>query len=99
VEARWALPSKYPFPREYAMTFPRIATLLILSLMSTAAVGGETVNVLNYIRAESDMQFKGYAAKAGGIGKLMNFREVYSIKNQTTIRGNQTRCIRSGCTT
>jgi len=57
--------------------------------MSTAADAGEPVHVLNYIRAESDVQFKGYTAKAGGIGKLMNFREVYSVENQTTIRGNR----------
>jgi hypothetical protein len=35
------------------------------------------------------MQFKGYAAKAGGVGKLKNFREVYSVKDQKTIRGNR----------
>jgi len=71
------------------MSFPRVSTVLFLCLMSTAVDASEPVNVLNYIRAESDMQFKGYATKAGGIGKLMNFREVYSVKNQTTIRGNR----------
>jgi len=71
------------------MTTARVATALILCLMSTALHAGVSVNALNYIRAESDMQFKGYAAKAGGVGKLMNFREVYSVKNQTTIRGNR----------
>jgi len=35
------------------------------------------------------LQFKAYAAKAGGVGKLMHQREVYSVKNQTTIRGNR----------
>jgi len=71
------------------MAFARLATALLFCSISTAAVGGEAVNVLNYVRAESDMQFKGYAAKAGGVGKLMNFREVYSVENQTTIRGNR----------
>jgi hypothetical protein len=71
------------------MATARIATALILCLLSSAADGGEPVNVLNYIRAESDMQFKGYAAKAGGVGKLLNLREVYSVEDQTTIRGNR----------
>jgi hypothetical protein len=71
------------------MTFVRIATVLSLCLMSTAAYGGETVNALNYVRAESDMQFKSYAAKAGGVGKFLNLREPYSVEDQTTIRGNR----------
>ena len=71
------------------MAFTRFASVLLFCLMSTAVQGGETVNILNYVRAESDMQFKGYAAKAGGVGKLLNFREVYSVENQTTIRGNR----------
>ena len=71
------------------MTFPRLVTTLAVGLIATAADGGEPVNVLNFVRAESDFQFKGYAAKAGGVGKLLNFREVYSVENQTTIRGNR----------
>lgn len=71
------------------MFFSRVATVLVLCLMPASVNGGEVVNILNYVRAESDMQFKGYAAKAGGVGKLKNFREVYSVENQTTIRGNR----------
>jgi len=71
------------------MVTARFAAALILCLTSTAADGREPVNVLNYIRAESDMQFKGYAAKAGGVGKLLNMREPYSVEKQTTIRGNR----------
>lgn len=71
------------------MNLARITTALFLCLISTAANAGEPVDVLNYVRAESDMQFKGYAAKAGGVGKLLNMREVYSVENQTTIRGNR----------
>ncbi|WP_417386494.1 DUF1214 domain-containing protein [Gimesia sp.] len=71
------------------MGFTRFLTVLLLCFLSTAAKGGETVTVLNYVRAETDLQFKDYAAKAGGVGKLMNLREVYSVKNQTTIRGNR----------
>ncbi len=71
------------------MAFPRLAIILFLCLFSTAANASEPVNVLNYVRAESDFQFQDYAAKAGGVGKLMNFRKVYSVENQTTIRGNR----------
>ncbi len=47
------------------------------------------VNVLNFVRAESDHQFSGYAAKAGGVGRLMHLREPYSLEDQTTIRVNR----------
>ena len=65
------------------------AVLYLCCLLPTAAECGETVTVLNYIRAESDMQFKSYAAKAGGVGKLVHMREPYSVEHQTTIRGNR----------
>lgn len=71
------------------MPSARLATVLTLCLVSTAADASEPVNVLNYIRAESDMQFKGYAAKAGGVGKLAHMREPYSVEHQVTIRGNR----------
>ena len=67
----------------------RSAFVLVLCLAPTTALAGEPVNVLNYARAETDMQFKSYAAKAGGVGKLAHMREPYSVKDQTTIRGNR----------
>jgi hypothetical protein len=72
------------------MTLARFATeLLLVCLLATTAESGEPVDVLNYIRAESDMQFKSYATKGGGVGKLLHLREPYSVENQTTIRGNR----------
>lgn len=50
---------------------------------------GIPVTIANYIRAESDAQFKAYAEKAGGVGKIMHFRVPYPVENQTTIRGNR----------
>ncbi|MCA9267612.1 MAG: DUF1254 domain-containing protein [Planctomycetales bacterium] len=47
------------------------------------------VTIKNYVRAESDVQMRGYAQKAGGVGKLLHMREPYSVENQTTIRGNR----------
>lgn len=75
--------------KEYVVVIFRIFAALFACLISAATQGGEIVNVLNYVRAETDMQFKSYAAKAGGVGRLMNSREAYSVENQTTIRGNR----------
>jgi hypothetical protein len=65
-----------------------LATLLSLSPLSVYA-DKIPVTIENYTRAESDLQFSGYAAKAGGVGKMLQMREVYSVENQTTIRGNR----------
>jgi hypothetical protein len=62
---------------------------LILVLPDCVLADGIPVNVQNFVRAESDMQFKGYAEKAGGVGTLLHLREPYSVENQTTIRGNR----------
>ena len=66
-------------------------SIFALTIIFSASVraDGVPVTVHNFIRAESDMQFKGYAKKAGGIGKFFHMREPYSTKNQTTIRGNR----------
>lgn len=57
---------------------------------ATSLYAGEvTVDMTNYVRSESDFQMKEYAAKADGIGKLLHFRELYPVENQTTIRGNR----------
>jgi hypothetical protein len=71
------------------MTGTRLTSFFVLFFLSTVALGGEPVNVLNYIRAETDRQFKEYAVKAGGVGKLAHTREPYSVEDQTTIRGNR----------
>jgi hypothetical protein len=65
------------------------AAVALLALTSVATDAGEAVTALNYIRAESDMQFKAYATKAGGVGKFLHLREPYSVEDQTTIRGNR----------
>lgn len=65
-----------------------LVLVFVLSL-AAAAEAGVPVNVTNYVRAESDMQMKAYAAKAGGAGRLLHLREPYSADNQTTIRPNR----------
>ncbi len=71
------------------MGLSRLATALVLCVLSNTAIAAEQVNVLNYMRAETDYQFKGYATKAGGVGKLAHMRKPYSVVDQTTIRGNR----------
>jgi hypothetical protein len=71
------------------MAVARYALVCFFCLLGGAVHGGEMVNTLNYVRAESDLQFKSYAAKAGGVGKFLNLREPYSVEDQTTIRGNR----------
>jgi len=70
-------------------TTTKILAALTLVLSTPVFAESIPVTILNYIRAESDVQFKGYAAKAGGVGKLLHLREPYSVENQTTIRGNR----------
>jgi hypothetical protein len=73
--------------------FMKISILLAAVLVSFLPHSGfgqkVPVNITNYVRAESDVQFKGYAEKAGGVGKFLHLREPYSVENQTTIRGNR----------
>lgn len=70
----------------------RVAALLLAAaspVFVSPLFAGEVVTPLNYIRAESDLQFGSYAKSAGGVGKLMHMREVYSVEDQVTIRGNR----------
>jgi hypothetical protein len=53
------------------------------------AEGPVKVTVYDFVRAESDLQMKGYVNKAGGVGKFLHMRDPYSVENQTTIRGNR----------
>ena len=62
---------------------------LVLGQEPSLADDSERVTVFNFIRAESDMQMRGYIQKAGGIGKMLHMREPYSVDDQTTIRGNR----------
>lgn len=71
------------------MLLLRLTVLLITASLAVSANAAETVNVLNYVRAESDMQMKGYVEQTGGVGKLMHLREPYSVEHQVTIRGNR----------
>ena len=47
------------------------------------------VTVDNFKRAESDMYFTTVAVKQNSLGKFYHYRELFSIDNQTVIRGNR----------
>ena len=48
-----------------------------------------TVDVYNYVRAESDLNFKRYAEELGAFGKFVHQREPYSVEEQITQSGNR----------
>lgn len=67
-----------------------LAMAALVAILSTPIMAEDIpVTVHTFIRAESDMQLKGYAKKAGGVGTFLHMREPYSVKNQTTVRGNR----------
>ncbi len=48
-----------------------------------------TVDAFNYVRAETDMQFRGYADRFRAFGKFAHGRKHYPIDNQVTQSGNR----------
>lgn len=56
---------------------------------STAYAEPTKVNVMNYITAQTAMQFDTYQKQAGGVNKVLNNREPVTVDNQPTIRMNR----------
>ncbi len=77
----------------YRMIYLKTLILTAALLVPAVTFSDEPikVTVFNFVRAESDMQMKGYIKNAGGVGKLNHMRELYSVEpdEQTTIRGNR----------
>jgi len=48
-----------------------------------------SVDVYNYVRAETDLQFRGYAERMDAFGKFAHGRQHYPIDNQVTHSGNR----------
>jgi hypothetical protein len=65
--------------------------VLALSLSPTAQSAEESVKVTadNYVRAETDYQFKTYIDKVGCFGKFFHNRAPYDVNKQTTVRANR----------
>src|SRR5210317_2303343 len=53
------------------------------------AADAPTVTAFNYVRAESDIQMKGYIESFDILGKFHHNRQPYDVDNQITIRGNR----------
>lgn len=53
------------------------------------AADAPTVTAFNYVRAESDIQMKGYIESFDVLGKFHHNRQPYDVNNQITIRGNR----------
>lgn len=64
------------------------ASVLVLS-HSSAQAEAIHVDVLNFISAQTAMQFATYQKNAGGVNKVLNEREPVSVDNQPTIRLNR----------
>jgi hypothetical protein len=47
------------------------------------------VNILNFVTAQTTMQFDTYQDKTGGVNKILNIREPAQIADQVTIRLNR----------
>ncbi|MCE8515022.1 DUF1254 domain-containing protein [Ruegeria pomeroyi] len=47
------------------------------------------VNVDNFIRAATDIEFGKYVALAGGVNRFYHFREMMPVDNQTTVSANR----------
>ena len=65
-----------------------VAMLLFVSL-PTLAQDRVLVTADNYVRAETDIQMKGYIDSYGAFGKFHHNRQPYDVNNQVTIRGNR----------
>ena len=71
-----------------------LAALLItaISVFALAPAHAEDlvkVTADNYVRAESDVQMKGYAEAMDAFGKFAVNRTHYAVDNQVTVRGNR----------
>lgn len=68
----------------------KMFTILMLGMTESAlAQDSLKVTANNYVRAESDIQMKGYIASYNNFGKFEHFRKPYGVNNQITVRGNR----------
>ena len=66
-----------------------ITGLAVFTLASARAEDLVKVTADNYVRAESDVQMKGYAEAMDAFGKFAVNRKHYDVDNQVTVRGNR----------
>jgi len=66
-----------------------ITGIAVFTLASAHAEDLVKVTADNYVRAESDVQMKGYAETMDAFGKFAVNRKHYDVDNQVTVRGNR----------
>jgi hypothetical protein len=66
-----------------------ISGISIFALAPAHAADAPKVTADNYVRAESDIQMKGYIESFNCFGKFHHNRKPYDVENQITIRGNR----------
>ena len=72
-----------------ALTAFLITGISVFVLVPAHAAVAPEVTANNYVRAETDVQMKGYIASYDSFGKLAHFREPYDVDNQVTVSGNR----------
>ena len=71
------------------LTVLLITGILIFVLAPAHAADAPKVTANNYVRAESDIQMKGYIESYKNFGKFEHFRKAFPLDNQVTVRGNR----------
>ena len=72
-----------------ALTALLITGFSIFSLAPAHAADAPKVTANNYVRAESDMQMKGYIESWDNFGRFEHSREPYNVDDQITVRGQR----------
>ena len=66
-----------------------ITGISIIAFVPAYAQDAVKVTANNYVRAETDVQMKGYIASYNCFGKFSHFRKPYDVDNQVTVSGNR----------
>ena len=66
-----------------------ITGIAIAALTTAHAEDAPKVTANNYVRAETDVQMKGYIESYKSFGKFSHFRKPYDVDNQVTVSGNR----------
>ena len=66
-----------------------ITGISIFALAPAHAADAPKVTANNYVRAETDVQMKGYIESYKSFGKFSHFRKPYDVDNQVTVSGNR----------
>ena len=66
-----------------------VVSIAIHAFAPAHAADAPKVTAGNYVRAETDVQMKGYIESYNNFGKFHYDRKPYDVENQVTVRGNR----------